>query len=225
LITVIAILGVGFAALGRPSPLWASAIYTVAAAALIVGASGAILGRGARRAYWLGFCLFGGAYFYLTLSTNQLLTEPMLDLLYWHVAPQSQQVTPASPVMPLATVFPDNGTSTDDGSYSISQVSSGPIAPAPPVIYSPSALSNESAWDHWTKPDRYLGDYVLPSEFSARFSSRSFRQIGHSLAALLVATIGGVFVRWRYDKNLNHIGSPELGSAIDEPHPKGNLEG
>ena len=117
LLMLIAIVAVGLAALRSPSPLWASTTYTVAAVVLIGAVSNAILGKGARRAYWLGFSLFGGAY---------------------------------------------------DG-------------------------------------------------FLARFSSVSFRQIGHSLAALFAATLGGVFVRWRYQKNSIELESPEAKPGIDAP--------
>jgi hypothetical protein len=52
-------------------------------------------------------------------------------------------------------------------------------------------------WTAWTAPDRSI-------VFNNRIGSlgigcsEAFRQIGHSLAALIVATLGGLFARNRY---------------------------
>jgi hypothetical protein len=220
LLTLIAIFAVGLAALRSPSPLWASTTYTVAAVAIVAGVSNAILGRGARRAYWLGFSLFGGAYFYLADGSNRLVTVTTLDLLYPHVTRQLPQATlgglpsggafAPTPVPPAPLLAPPPaavGTPFQVAAYAPPQVSI-----APPAV---------SAWDHWTKPDRDLGEYAHPTDSSARFSSVSFRQIGHSLAALLAATLGGIFVRWRYEENSKEIGpaeaTPEPGQPETDP--------
>jgi hypothetical protein len=223
LLTVIAILGVGFAALRSPSPVWASAIFTVTAVTLVAAASNAIFGRGARRAYWLGFALFGGAYFYLTMSSNQLVTETMLDLLYAHVGPQVPQPPPAPPVLPLPIATPVSPPPIDPTATSVSYelnstqyITSGTIT----ASSYPASLPTVSAWEHWTKPDRRIGEYVFPTEFTARFSSLSFRQIGHSLAALLAATLGGVFARWRYEGNSKAIELPGVSPGSDQPDAK-----
>jgi hypothetical protein len=219
LLTLIAIFAVGLAALRSPSPLWASTTYTVAAVAIVAGVSNAILGRGARRAYWIGFALFGGAYFYLTHGSNRLVTETMLDLLYPRVIRQLPQATlftlsaqPAfapTPVPPGQMVAPPP---TSVGTFQVA-VYAPPQVSIAPVSISPAV----SAWDHWTKPDRNVGEYATPTDFSARFSSVSFRQIGHSLAALLAATLGGVFVRWRYEMNSKTCGSSEVEPRIGQP--------
>jgi hypothetical protein len=228
LLILIAIAAVGMAALRYPSRLWASTIYTVAAVVLISGVSNAILGNGVRRAYWLGFSLFGGAYFFLTLGSNRPVTEMMLDLLYPHVTRQFPQATlgtlPApiafapAPVPPGPLVAPPPppasvGTPFQVTVYAPQQVSNGPVS-TPPAIFYPAAA--DSAWDHWTKPDLDISEYIIPTDFSARFSSASFRQISHSLAALFAATLGGIFVRWRYDKNSKDVGSPEATPGIAE---------
>jgi hypothetical protein len=220
LLKLIAVFAVGLAALSNPSRLWASTTYTVAAVAIVAGVSNAILGRGARRAYWIGFALFGGAYFCLTHGSNRLVTETMLDLLYPHVTRQLPQATlftlsaqPAfapTPVPPAQLLAPPPaavGTPFQVGAYAPPQLSIAPVSISPAV----------SAWDYWTKPDRDVGEYATPTDFSARFSSVSFRQIGHSLAALLAATLGGIFVRWRYEENSNEIGPAEATPEPGQP--------
>ena len=79
LLATIAILGVGLAMLRGPSPIWANASYTVAIVAVVAGASSAILRRKSRRAYWVGFTLFGATFL---MMSDRLVTETMLDLLY-----------------------------------------------------------------------------------------------------------------------------------------------
>jgi hypothetical protein len=204
LLTVIAILGVGLAALRNPSPLWASALYTVAATAIVAGAANAIVGHGARRAYWLGFSLFGGAYIYFT-GSSQLVTDTFLDLAYPYVAAEVPSAAPASPNGPNPSTSVTLGSPVQ-ASYAPTTVPGTvtiPPAPAIPAFSAPNATPSPavSAWDHWLKPDLQLDEFIPPRELSAKFSSLTFRQIGHALAALLAATLGGVFVQWRCEES------------------------
>jgi hypothetical protein len=68
-----------------------------------------------------------------------------------------------------------------------------------------------SAWDYWTKPDRHLGELFVTD--LASFSSRSFRRIGHTFVAMLAATLGGVFVRWRYEEHSTKDDVPQIRSS------------
>ncbi len=137
--------------------------------------------------------------------SGQLVTETMLDLLYPYFAPQSPQLTPTSPGPLLAAPAMPVGT-TVQYTYSAQPDLTGATV-GPPTLTSVPAPAM-SAWDYWTKPDRRLSE-IFPLEF-ASFSSKSFRQIGHSLLALLAATLGGVFVRWRYEEYSRKGQSPEV---------------
>jgi hypothetical protein len=55
-------IAVGLAALRDPSELWASALFTLTVLALLVSVMGTVARRGASRMAFLGFALFGGAY-------------------------------------------------------------------------------------------------------------------------------------------------------------------
>jgi hypothetical protein len=70
-----------------------------------------------------------------------------------------------------------------------------PIPVLPPLLIPPPA-PRPDPWAAWTTPDHTAGVNRTGSIASA--SSEAFRQIGHSLTALLVATLGGVFARNRY---------------------------
>jgi hypothetical protein len=188
LLTAIAISGIILALLRSSLPVWANAAYTVAIVAIVAGASSAILGREARRAYWVGFSLFGATYLMLS---DQLATEAMLDLLYPYVT-QLPEPVPATPTA---------ATAVSVGSTVQFTYVPPPVPPVgsilPPTFGSANALP-ASAWEYWMKPDRRIGEFY-PVEF-ANYSSASFRRIGHSFVALLAATLGGAFVRWRYEE-------------------------
>ena len=59
LMGLVLLVAVGFAALRSSTPIWASSIFTATFLCLTVG----LLGAFARRGAWLGFAVFGWAYF------------------------------------------------------------------------------------------------------------------------------------------------------------------
>jgi hypothetical protein len=218
---VIGILGVALAALRNPSYLWANAAFTAALMGVVAAVVNSIVGRGARRAYWLGFALFGGTYLAICSTPvlrdsvcPHLVTEAIFDMVYPLMAPASPQLPPA-PVLITGTLSFTTDTMT---------LTSVPATPPPqPLRQSPSEIGNSnpsiptfdvppapvttfiqtqpppppSPWSAWTAPDRSIGvGYALGS--INLVSSEAFRQIGHSFMALLVATLGGVFARYRH---------------------------
>ena len=55
----------------------------------------------------------------------------------------------------------------------------------------------------WTEPDRTVGVGYQIGTVSLH-SSEAFRQIGHSMFALLIAVLGGTFARFRYRTNVRN---------------------
>jgi hypothetical protein len=86
LMGVVVAAAVGLAALVKPSPTWAGAIFLVTSGVLGLAIVGALYRRGAPQAWWVGFCVFGWGYLLLvassgggifhfpSLPTSQLLT-------------------------------------------------------------------------------------------------------------------------------------------------------
>lgn len=81
LLVLIIALGVGFTALRESNDTWDGGVFTLAMGALLVSILLAIHGTGERRAFWLGFALFGVAYLGLTLVPpieSRLITAKLL---------------------------------------------------------------------------------------------------------------------------------------------------
>jgi hypothetical protein len=68
LMGAVALIAVGVAALRSPTAIRASLVVLLAVGAICGATVGAILRRGPDRGAWLGFAVFGWAYFLLTLS-------------------------------------------------------------------------------------------------------------------------------------------------------------
>src|SRR5262249_23261991 len=109
------LLAVGFAGLRTATPLWASAVFTLAVALLATASLGAAAGRGRPRTACLGFGLFGWVYLLTTfwfwpgpngVSAPPLLTKALLDALQPRAKTLSSMTLDPGP----AVDFP-----TDDG--------------------------------------------------------------------------------------------------------------
>src|SRR5437870_87763 len=77
----------GLAALGRPSCLWASAVFSLLLLSLTVAFIGALYRRGHKRAFCTGFLTCGSLYMLLSLApwfdshvSHRLITTAILDL-------------------------------------------------------------------------------------------------------------------------------------------------
>jgi hypothetical protein len=84
LLGVVLFFGVGFAALREANDLWESGLFTLTVGILLVGVLLAVYRAQTKRAYWVGFALFGWVYLALTLVPSieaRLLTTKALGIL------------------------------------------------------------------------------------------------------------------------------------------------
>jgi hypothetical protein len=65
LLGIVAVIALGLTGLSSATTFWTSAAATVTLGLLLAALLGAVLLRGADRAFWLGFALFGGTYLVL----------------------------------------------------------------------------------------------------------------------------------------------------------------
>jgi hypothetical protein len=119
----------------------------------------------------------------------------ILDLLYPHVAPAAEPPPPAPGMAgnPAGLIIQMAGQ--PGGVFRL--VGADPPAPA-------------SRWSARSQPDRTNGvGYAIGTV--ALVSSEAFRQIGHSMAALLVGMLGGISARGHYRARATGGGSPDPG--------------
>lgn len=76
LMGVVVVAAVGLAALQNPTSAWAGAIFMITYGWLGVAIVGAIYRRGAARAWWLGFAVFGCGYLVMMSSSDGRLPFP-----------------------------------------------------------------------------------------------------------------------------------------------------
>ena len=84
LLVVVLLVAVGFAALRESNDLWESRVFTLTLAVLLVSILFAVHRTEARRAFWIGFALFGWGYLGLSLVPSiepRLLTTKALAYL------------------------------------------------------------------------------------------------------------------------------------------------
>lgn len=174
LLGVIAICGVGFAALRTPTPLWANLLETLALIALMAAAVNAAFARGGRRRSWVGFGACCGLYFAACFPYNlnddrpqRLATAPLLEWLY-------------------ERTFARDASMIIDGATPPVVILSGSSAPLPTTDLGQWTAVNPSDGVGWTPGRRFLK------------STHSFRRIGHALFALLFGLAGGLLTRWAF---------------------------
>ena len=85
LLVYVALIAVGLAALRVSSRLWANVGFSLAVTLLVAAVAGLIYRRGPRRAFWVGFALFGWPYLLMAFGPSPfnawrdlLVTTPAL---------------------------------------------------------------------------------------------------------------------------------------------------
>ena len=84
MLVIVLFVAVGFAALRESSDLWESGVFTRTLAALLISILLAVHRTDSRRAFWLGFALFGWTYLGLSLvpsTESRLMTTKALATL------------------------------------------------------------------------------------------------------------------------------------------------
>lgn len=179
LMVIVSLVTVAFAALRNASPAWAGSILLLTLGLLAVAVLGVIYRREERRAYWLGFALFGWGFAALTLSPwskpEALPSTGLLDRLYIRVSPTK-------------VVAVETYGLPSDGRLGAALVVSNDVPPhAIPATAGPA-------------------DTVF---LVGTAGIEEFRSIGHCLLTILVACLGGGVARWFHatrGATTNHTG-------------------
>jgi hypothetical protein len=189
LLTIIFVLGVGFAGLRESNELWDGGVFTVTLGVLLISILLAVHRTESRRAFWIGFALFGGVYLGLSLVPtieSRLITTKTLAYL-------DSKVPGRSTV--LYNVV-NTGTGYGVGNNRITWAVGG--------IRSANAGGGQAM----------LWDAATGKLLSGRSgTTENFVRIGHSLFVLLMAWLGGQLSRRLYRSSR----SQKTTSAAESP--------
>jgi hypothetical protein len=190
LLVAVLFVAVGFAALRESSELWDSGVFTLVLTVLLTSILLAIHRTESRRAFWIGFALFGGGYLVLSLVPSiesRLATTKALTYLDSKVPGRTQ------------TFFTIRLTGTGPGTPG-NQVQAVAFSPQGNQIAT-SSLGIVRLWDATT--GRLLGGWAGTTE--------NFVRIGHSLITLMAGWFGGLLSRrlWRASR------ATDASTAVD----------
>jgi hypothetical protein len=174
LLILVVLLGVGFAALREANALWDGIVLSSAVVLLLVSVLLAIHRRAGRRAFWLGFALFGWGYLGLIAVPSiepRLLTTRALAYLDSRV-----------PGRPVTFMFqPSGGPINNTGQWITG------VAFSPQGNLVAGSTNSAGLRVYSTTTGRLL--------WSAGGTTENFLRIGHSLFALILAWLGGKLSR------------------------------
>jgi hypothetical protein len=175
LLVIILIIGVGFAALRESNDLWDSGVFTLTLGVLLISILLALHRMESRRAFWIGFALFGWVYVALTAIPPiepRLITTKGLHYLDSKVPGRYLEVS----IIEVSGSAPPNN-----------QVQN--VAILEEGKQAVSSIQGQSKT--WQVPARTVfGGWMGTKE--------NFVRIGHSLFALVAAWLGGQLSRRLY---------------------------
>jgi hypothetical protein len=203
LLTTVLILGIAFAALRESNQIWDSGVFTLTAGVLTTSVLLAIHRTESKRAFSLGFALFGAAYLGLSSVASiepRLVTTKLLAFI--------DAKLPR--VVPVVVAYADVDSDGDVDSFVTNNsqpnavfVNKGngtfqDITMTVGVNYARDAATNN-------------GVIVLNNSAGLGLvgTSANFMRIGHSICALIVALLGGHLSRYLYEKNRKPLQSPD----------------
>ncbi|HWE36964.1 MAG TPA: hypothetical protein VG406_10395 [Isosphaeraceae bacterium] len=184
LLGVVVFVAVGLAALRAASPAWDAGLLGVTLGALLVAVLLAVHRADRRRAFWLGFALFGWAYLLVILAPG---VEPRLPTTKFLTFLDSKRPKPTGGG--IADL--DNDGNLDllvvDAAGQLKPLQRGGSFADVSVGSAPGGGNGPTAFATWALPAR------------SRRTTEDFVRIGHSLFALMLAVVGGLVSRMLHD--------------------------
>ena len=217
LVIVVLALGVGFAALRESNDIWDSGMFSLTLGILLTSVLLALHRAEKRRAFWLGFALFGTAYLGLSLVPSiesRLITTKALA----YIDSKVPRMIPAG----LAYADFDRDGKLD--LYVVNNSQPNALHPNKATVVFEEATANggsKSAGIQVTgSGNLYLSNSARLWLRGSVGTTESFMRIGHSLIALALAFVGGQLSRWLHSRSLGSTsdpGDPTPGHQPTEP--------
>jgi hypothetical protein len=204
LMGVVLLIALGCAALRSGSALWASILLTVDFVLLGFASLAIAYRRGARRAWWVGFAVFGWGYLGLAFGpwtaenvAPRLATTAFLDAMFYRLGatPRSYEPAPLGVASENPGVFVRNAISSQNSNSLNLAQNSATWAFRFRDQLTPEELSQ--LFEHrrlLDDKDRSVLEAERAASLLARFGGRDeFVQVGHALSTILAACLGGLF--------------------------------
>jgi hypothetical protein len=193
LVVLVLILGIAFAALRESNEDWDSGVFSLVLTVLLLSILLAVHRTERRRAFWLGFALFGAAYLCLTLVPpieTRLITTKALAFIDSKV-PRS---------IPAGIAYADFDRDGKMDLYVVNQSHSDALYlnKGNGTFQDVTASAGLNSGNQATGRGSF---YFSTGRLLVRGSvgtTENFTRIGHSLIALIVAMIGGQLSRHIY---------------------------
>lgn len=197
LVTLVLVLGIGLAALRESNAIWDSSIFSVAVGVLSMTVLLAIHRTEKKRAFWIGFALFGWVHLGLSVVPSiepRLITTKGLAYL--------DSKVPGRSTIIYATI--NRGIGSGTGNNQVTNVTYAldgmQLEASGDVVL---AIRESATGKLLTATGRLLGGWSGTTE--------NFVKIGHSLFALLLGWLGGQLSRRLYRSSR----SSEPTSAVE----------
>ncbi len=186
LLLIVLFLGIGLAALRESTDLWDSGLFTATLAILLFSMLLSVHRKESRRAFWIGFALFGWIYLGLVLMPSiepRLITTKTLAFLNTKVS----RSAPAG----LATFDYDNDGSMDLYVVNNAQLSNLYHNNGNGTFADVTAVAGLKP----TGKQGWFPNMLAGPSLTGIGTAENFVRIGHSLLALIAAIIGGLLSR------------------------------
>src|SRR5271166_5644353 len=197
LLLLVLILGVGFAALRESNETWDGSIFSITLGVLLISILLAIHRTEKRRAFWLGFALFGWTYLGLSLVPSiesRLLTTKVLGFF--------DSKVPRSIPAGLAYFDYDNDGSMDLYVVNKSQPNTLYLNKGTGTFEDVTAVAGLNPAGKQVMGKGWVSNILAgPSLTGSSGTTENFVRIGHSLLALITAFAGGQLSRYFFATN------------------------
>jgi hypothetical protein len=216
LLLIVLLVGVGFAALRESNEIWDSSLFSITIGALLISILLAIHRPERRRAFWLGFALFGSVYLGLSLVPSiesRLITTKVLAYIDSKV-PRS---------MPAGFAYADFDNDGTMDLYVVNQAQPNAVF----VNKGNGTFQDVTATVGSSPVNQAAGSDTLYLNNTARLlvrgsvgTTENFMRIGHSLFALTLAFVGGQLSRCLQSRRLvstSEPSSPTTGISPQSP--------
>ena len=225
LLIAVLFLGVGIAALREATHTWDSSTFSITLAALLISILLAVHRTSKRRAYWLGFALFGSAYLGVSLIPSiesRLITTKALAFLDSKVPTRS---------MPAGVVYADFDNDGKMDLYVVNNSQPHTLYPNKGTVVFEDVTANAglNPAGNRGKGSRILNLDNLYLNNSAGLwlrgsvgTTENFMRIGHSLLAVIVASLGGHISRRLYANNREAVGESPIPHGSTSSDRSGN---